>query len=63
VIEQAKGMLMARHGIDGDRAFELLRKHSQRGGRRLSDVAAAIVEANALLPPEARDVTAPRARR
>jgi AmiR/NasT family two-component response regulator len=63
VIEQAKGMLMARHGIDGDRAFELLRKHSQHGGRRLSDVAATIVEANALLPPEGRDVTAPTARR
>jgi AmiR/NasT family two-component response regulator len=61
VIEQAKGMLMARHGIAEDRAFELLRKHSQHGGRRLSDVAAAIVEANALLPPEGRDGTAPTA--
>jgi AmiR/NasT family two-component response regulator len=59
VIEQAKGMLMARHGIDGDRAFELLRKHSQHGGRRLSDVAAAIVEANALLPPESRNMMGP----
>ena len=51
VIEQAKGMLMARHGIDGEKAFELLRKHSQHGGRRLSDVAAAVVDTNSLLPP------------
>jgi AmiR/NasT family two-component response regulator len=51
VIEQAKGMLMARHGIDGEKAFELLRKESQHGGRRLSDIAASVVESNALLPP------------
>jgi AmiR/NasT family two-component response regulator len=30
-IEQAKGILMARHAIDGDRAFEMLRDHSQVG--------------------------------
>src|SRR5476651_1198518 len=27
-IEQAKGILMARNAIDGDKAFELLRNHS-----------------------------------
>ena len=32
-IEQAKGILMARHGIDADRAFEMLRDHSQHHGR------------------------------
>lgn len=63
VIEQAKGMLMARHGIDGDKAFELLRKHSQHGGRRLSDVAESIVETNALLPPEGRGLSTQTARR
>ena len=52
VIEQAKGMLMARHGVDDDTAFELLRKHSQHGGSRLSTIAAAIVGTNSLLPPE-----------
>jgi response regulator NasT len=51
VIEQAKGMLMARHGINGDEAFNLLRNHSQHGGGRLSDIAAAVVETNSLLPP------------
>jgi AmiR/NasT family two-component response regulator len=51
VIEQAKGMLMARHGIGSDQAFDLLRNHSQHGGGRLSDIAAAVVETNSLLPP------------
>jgi AmiR/NasT family two-component response regulator len=50
VIEQAKGMLMARHGISSDQAFDLLRNHSQHGGGRLSDIAAAVVETNSLLP-------------
>src|SRR6188472_4332812 len=38
-IEQAKGILMARHSIDAAQAFERLRDHSQRGGRKLADVA------------------------
>ena len=50
VIEQAKGIMMARHSIGSDRAFELLREHSQHGGRKLADVAAAIVESHVLLP-------------
>jgi AmiR/NasT family two-component response regulator len=54
VIEQAKGMLMARHGIDDEKAFELLRKQSQHGGRRLSEIATAVVTTNSLLPPERR---------
>jgi AmiR/NasT family two-component response regulator len=49
VIEQAKGILMARHGIDEENAFELLRGHSQQGGRKLADVASAIVESHLLL--------------
>jgi AmiR/NasT family two-component response regulator len=51
VIEQAKGILMARHAIDQQRAFELLRSHSQRNGRKLIDVAEAIVESHLLLLP------------
>jgi AmiR/NasT family two-component response regulator len=52
-IEQAKGILMARHAIDADRAFEMLRDHSQHNGRKLADIAAAIVESHLLLllPP------------
>ena len=51
VIEQAKGILMARHGIDPEKAFGMLRDHSQHNGRKLSDVAAAVVESHLLLPP------------
>src|SRR6188508_1735568 len=48
-IEQAKGILMARHAIGADRAFEMLRDHSQHNGRKLADVAGAIVESHLLL--------------
>ena len=51
VIEQAKGILMARHSINADRAFEMLRDHSQHHGSKLSDVAGAIVESHLLLLP------------
>jgi AmiR/NasT family two-component response regulator len=44
---------MARHSLSADRAFELLRDHSQRNGRKLSDVAAAVVESHLLLVPVA----------
>jgi response regulator NasT len=50
-IEQAKGILMARHSIDAARAFELLRDHSQHNGRKIIDLAAAIVEGHLLLLP------------
>jgi AmiR/NasT family two-component response regulator len=53
VIEQAKGILMARHSTTADRAFEMLRDHSQHNGRKLSDVAAAVVESHLLLLPPA----------
>ena len=53
VIEQAKGILMARHSINADEAFERLRDHSQHNGGKLSDIAVAIVESHLLLlPPE-----------
>jgi AmiR/NasT family two-component response regulator len=62
MIEQAKGILMARHAISGDAAFERLRDHSQHNGRKLSDVAAAVVDSHLLLlppVPEARRTAAP----
>ena len=43
VIEQAKGILMARHCCGPDRAFRLLAQASQRENRKLRDVAAAVV--------------------
>ncbi|HZP72904.1 MAG TPA: ANTAR domain-containing protein [Gaiellaceae bacterium] len=51
LIEQAKGILMARNSTTADRAFEMLREHSQHNGRKLSDVAAAIVDSHLLLLP------------
>lgn len=49
LIEQAKGILMAQHRKSADQAFEMLRDHSQHHGRKLSDVAAAVVESHLLL--------------
>ena len=51
LIEQAKGILMARQSISADKAFELLREHSQHNGNKLADVAAAVVETHQLLMP------------
>ena len=39
VIEQAKGMIAQRHGVDVDTAFERLREHARRGQVRLADLA------------------------
>jgi response regulator NasT len=51
-IEQAKGILMCRHSINAEGAFQLLRDHSQRNGRKLIDVAEAVVESHLLLAPQ-----------
>jgi response regulator NasT len=50
-IEQAKGILMARHMIDEAAAFEMLRTHSQTNARKLIDVAEAVVTSHRLLLP------------
>ncbi|MEY2477894.1 MAG: hypothetical protein QOG87_3209 [Actinomycetota bacterium] len=44
VIEQAKGMIMAREGVTADEAFDVLRRASQRQNRKLRDIAVEIVE-------------------
>ena len=52
--ERAKGILMERHGIDERQAFELLRLHSRRTGRKLIDIAEAVATSHLLLlPPQA----------
>jgi AmiR/NasT family two-component response regulator len=63
LIEQAKGILMARHSIDADHAFEMLRGHSQHNGRKLVNVAQAIVESHLLLLPPSPEPAAPPERR
>lgn len=50
VIERAKGVLMERHGIDEREAFGMLRSHARNRGRKVVDVASAILEGHPLLP-------------
>lgn len=52
--ERAKGILMERHAIDEDRAFAMLRDRSRSTGRKLVEIAQAVVDAQALLPDSAR---------
>jgi AmiR/NasT family two-component response regulator len=50
VTERAKGILMERHSVDEDEAFDLLRSHARGTNRKLVDVATAVVDGHALLP-------------
>jgi AmiR/NasT family two-component response regulator len=58
IIEQAKGILMAQHGIDERQAFAMLKSHSQRNGRKVIDVADAVVESHLLLLPSSTNAAA-----
>lgn len=49
VIDRAKGLLMKAKGIDEDAAYALLRKAAMDQGRRVADVAEALVTASGLL--------------
>lgn len=49
VIERAKGLLMKAKGIDEEAAYALLRKAAMDQGRRVADVAEALVTAAGLL--------------
>jgi AmiR/NasT family two-component response regulator len=49
-IERAKGILMERHSIDDDAAFEMLRERSRIDNRKLVDLAVAVVDGYRLLP-------------
>lgn len=51
-IEQAKGILMERHGLDAGEAFERIRDHARAGNLRVVDVAASIITARELLTSE-----------
>lgn len=46
VIEQAKGIVAERGGVDVTEAFEMLRRHARSGNKRLTDVARSVVEGN-----------------
>lgn len=48
VIGQAQGILMERFSLDADRAFQVLRRHSQDGNVKLVEVARRVIETGAL---------------
>jgi len=53
VIEQAKGMIAERKGLDMANAFALLRNHARQHNRRLADVASNVT--NGILQPAVLD--------
>jgi GAF domain-containing protein len=55
VIGQAKGILMARQGVSEDRAFDMLRRASQRLNVKLRDVAQRIASDTGAGPSAPRD--------
>jgi response regulator NasT len=52
VIERAKGILMERHSIGEQEAFQRLREVARSGGRRVVDVSQAVLDGHALLPKQ-----------
>jgi AmiR/NasT family two-component response regulator len=50
LIERAKGILMERHSINEQSAFQMLRVRSRSDNRKLVDLAAAVVDGHLLLP-------------
>jgi AmiR/NasT family two-component response regulator len=50
LIERAKGILMERHAIDEQSAYNMLREQSRTNNRKLLDLATAVVDGHRLLP-------------
>lgn len=50
ITERAKGILMERHSIDEETAFNMLRDESRRTNRKLIDLAEAVVTSLSMLP-------------
>ncbi|WP_405059256.1 GAF and ANTAR domain-containing protein [Kribbella sp. NBC_01505] len=48
LVGQAMGILMERYDLDGDRAFEVLRRYSQDNNRKLRDVAQELIDTRKL---------------
>src|SRR6476661_9442055 len=49
VTERAKGILMERHSLDEQQAFQLLRDHARRTNRKIVDVAESVIASHRLL--------------
>jgi response regulator NasT len=50
VTERAKGILMERHNVDEQAAFDILRDQARRTRRKLVDIADAVVSSRSMLP-------------
>jgi GAF domain-containing protein len=48
LVGQAMGILMERYDLDGDRAFEVLKRYSQHNNRKLRDVAQQLIDTRRL---------------
>jgi AmiR/NasT family two-component response regulator len=55
VTERAKGILMERHQVDEEAAFNMLRDASRKGNRKLVDIANALLDSHSLLPRHVND--------
>jgi ANTAR domain len=49
ITERVKGILMERHSLDEQQAFQLLREHARRTNRKVVDVARSILDSHQLL--------------
>ena len=54
VTERAKGILMERHGIDEQAAFDMLRNEARRTQRKVIELAEAVVASQPMLPARPR---------
>jgi len=54
ITERAKGILMERHGVDEEAAFNMLRDQARRTNRKLVDLADAVVSGHPMLPARPR---------
>lgn len=59
ITERAKGILMERHRIDEQAAFDMLRDQARRTQRKLVDLAEAVVAGQPLLPARPDPATTP----
>jgi AmiR/NasT family two-component response regulator len=50
VTERAKGILMERHGLDEQQAFEMLRREARRTNQKMVDLARSVASIHRLLP-------------
>jgi GAF domain-containing protein len=59
LVGQAMGILMERYGLDGDRAFEVLKRYSQATHTKLRDVAQYLIQTRRLPTGPAKDEVPP----